>query len=60
MAAKSSNQEIVYEEFEPFCKWQRKDDRDVLEIQLQGKYLRNFLTSTFSFLRCIDLSPSRD
>ncbi|KAH6756698.1 hypothetical protein C2S53_001100 [Perilla frutescens var. hirtella] len=35
MAAKSVDQEIVYEEFEPFCKWQRKEDRDVLEIQLQ-------------------------
>lgn len=35
MAAKSADQEIVYEEFEPFCKWQRKEDRDVLEIQLQ-------------------------
>lgn len=46
MAAKSSNQEIVYEEFEPYCKWQRKEDRDILEIQLQGKYIHmwaNFL-----------------
>ena len=36
-AAKSVDQEIVYEEFEPFCKWQRKEDRDFLEIHLQGK-----------------------
>ncbi|KAG6403910.1 hypothetical protein SASPL_136144 [Salvia splendens] len=35
MAAKSVDQEIVYEEFEPFCKWQRKEDRDFLEIHLQ-------------------------
>ncbi|XP_047954906.1 uncharacterized protein LOC125201058 [Salvia hispanica] len=34
-AAKSVDQEIVYEEFEPFCKWQRKEDRDFLEIHLQ-------------------------
>ncbi|KAL1541471.1 hypothetical protein AAHA92_25685 [Salvia divinorum] len=36
MAAKPVDHEIVYEEFEPFCKWQRKEDRDVLEIHLQG------------------------
>ena len=37
MAAQSIDQNIAYEEFEPFCKWQRKEDRDVLEIHLPGK-----------------------
>ncbi|KAG6401648.1 hypothetical protein SASPL_138512 [Salvia splendens] len=35
MAEKSADQEIVYDEFEPYCKWQRKEDRDFLEIHLQ-------------------------
>ncbi|KAL0337107.1 UNVERIFIED_CONTAM: hypothetical protein Scaly_1985800 [Sesamum calycinum] len=25
----------AYEEFEPFCRWQRKEDHDILEIHLQ-------------------------
>lgn len=36
MAGKTIEEEIVYEEFEPLCKWQRNEDRDVLEVHLQG------------------------
>ncbi|GFP89886.1 hypothetical protein PHJA_001132400 [Phtheirospermum japonicum] len=34
MAGKVHQGAPVYEEFEPFCKWQRKEDRDILEINL--------------------------
>ncbi|KAK4432654.1 hypothetical protein Salat_1027600 [Sesamum alatum] len=30
-----ANDAAAYEEFEPFCKWQRKEDHDLLEIHLQ-------------------------
>ncbi|KAK6126573.1 hypothetical protein DH2020_039684 [Rehmannia glutinosa] len=35
MAGKAHEAATVYEEFEPLCKWQRKEDRDILEIHLQ-------------------------
>ncbi|KAL8505273.1 hypothetical protein ACS0TY_016490 [Phlomoides rotata] len=34
-AGKEVKPAIVYEEFEPFCKWQRNEDHDILEIHLQ-------------------------
>ncbi|KAK6152211.1 hypothetical protein DH2020_014846 [Rehmannia glutinosa] len=35
MAGKAHEAATVYEEFEPLCKWQRKEDKDILEIHLQ-------------------------
>ncbi|XP_073269047.1 uncharacterized protein [Primulina huaijiensis] len=35
MEGKSGAQALEIHEFEPFCKWQRKEDRDILEIHLQ-------------------------
>ncbi|KAL8509615.1 hypothetical protein ACS0TY_016733 [Phlomoides rotata] len=35
MAAKDANEAIVYEEFEPFSKWQRNEDQEIIEIHLQ-------------------------
>ncbi|KAL3625119.1 hypothetical protein CASFOL_030573 [Castilleja foliolosa] len=35
MAGKAHQEATVYEEFEPFCKWQRNEDRDILEINLK-------------------------
>ncbi|KAG8373987.1 hypothetical protein BUALT_Bualt11G0083700 [Buddleja alternifolia] len=35
MEGKGDNEEgAAYEEFEPYCKWQRKEDHDILEIHL--------------------------
>lgn len=38
-AGKEAKLGIVYEEFEPFCRWQRNEDQDILEIHLQGEIL---------------------
>ncbi|XP_073158507.1 uncharacterized protein [Henckelia pumila] len=35
MEGKSGDQALEIHEFEPFCKWQRKEDRDILELHLQ-------------------------
>ena len=34
----------VYEDFEPYCKWHADEDRSILEVHLQGKVYRSFLT----------------
>ncbi|CAA0822576.1 HSP20-like chaperones superfamily protein [Striga hermonthica] len=36
MAGKARQEVPTYEEFEPLCQWQRNEDKDILEIHLQG------------------------
>ncbi|GER44805.1 small heat-shock protein [Striga asiatica] len=36
MAGKAHQEVPTYEEFEPLCHWQRDEDKDILEIHLQG------------------------
>ncbi|PIN02481.1 hypothetical protein CDL12_25004 [Handroanthus impetiginosus] len=35
MEGKADHQTIVYEEFEPYCKWDHNEDRDTIEIHLK-------------------------
>ncbi|PIN13487.1 hypothetical protein CDL12_13889 [Handroanthus impetiginosus] len=35
MERKADNQSTAYEKFEPFCKWDRNEDRDIIEIHLK-------------------------
>ncbi|CAA3009854.1 inactive RESTRICTED TEV MOVEMENT 2-like [Olea europaea subsp. europaea] len=46
------------EEFEPFCKWERKDDRDVLEIHLR-EFKKEQLKVQISNLRILKISGER-
>ena len=34
----------VYEDFEPYCKWYVDEERNILEVHLQGKVYHSFLT----------------
>lgn len=39
---------VSYEEFEPFCKWKKLEDSDVLEVHLPGIIYQLTLSSAFS------------
>lgn len=39
---------VLYEEFEPFCKWKKLEDSDVLEVHLPGIIYQLTVFSAFS------------
>ncbi|KAL2553896.1 hypothetical protein Fot_07704 [Forsythia ovata] len=49
---------LVVEEFEPFCKWQRKEDRDILEIHIQ-EFKKEQLKVQISNLGFLKISGER-
>ncbi|XP_051114317.1 uncharacterized protein LOC127239961 [Andrographis paniculata] len=56
---RKANQAGVHEEFEPFCKWNRGEDRDILEIHLQD-FKKDHLRVQFSNQGILKISGERE